>query len=136
MGGRCLRASDSPDAKRGPFLPVMIMSSTSAAGSGGSGEVGEELVPDALASRCDAVRRAVAVVCADIAQRCEDVAGAVAGLADGLLGEKLGHVGLSRQGAEPEQDRTHERGERGQEHRASLRFPGCLPRRPPACRRA
>ena len=98
----------------------MIMSSTSAAGTDGSGEVGEELVSDALAARCDAVRRAVAVVCADIAQGCEDVAGAVARLADGLLVEKLGHVGLSRRAFESEKDRTHERGERREEHRAAF----------------
>jgi len=96
------------------------MSSTSAAGPDGSGEVGEELVSDALASRGDTVRRAVAVVCADIAQGCEDLPGAVAGLADGLLVEKLGHVGLSRRAVEAAQDRTHERGERREEHRAAF----------------
>jgi hypothetical protein len=117
---RCLRTSDSPDGTDGPFLPVMIMSSTSAAGSGGSGKVGEELVSDALASRCDAVRRALAVVCADIAQCCENLPGAVARLADGLLVKELGHVGLSRRAVEPEQDRTHERGERGEKHRAAF----------------
>lgn len=117
---RCLRTSDSPDGTDGPLLPIMIMSSTSAAGSDGSGKVGEELVSDALASRGDAVRRAVAVVCADIAQRGEDLPGAVAGLADGLLLEKLGDVGLSRRRVEPEQDRTHERGERREKHRAAF----------------
>ena len=117
---RCLRTSDSPDGADWPFLRFMIMSSTSAAGSGGSGEVGEKLVSDALASKCDAVRRAVAVVCADIAQRGEDLPSAVAGLADGLLVEELRHVGLSRRAVEPEQDRTHERGERREEHRAAF----------------
>ena len=120
MGVRCLRTSDSPDAEDGPFLPIMIMSSTSAAGLDGGGEVGEELVSDALASRCDAVRRAVAVVCADVAQCIEDVTGTLLRLADGLFGEELADVGLSRQGVEPEQDRTHERGERREEHRAAF----------------
>lgn len=117
---RCLGTSDSPDGADGPFLSVVIMSSTPAGGSRGFGEVGEELVSDALASRCNAVRRAVAVMCADIAQRLEHLPGAVAGLADGLLGEELADVGLSRRAVEPEQDRTHERRERGEEHRAAF----------------
>ena len=63
----------------------MIMSSASAGGTDGRGEVGEELVSDALASRGDAVRRALAVMCADIAQCDEDMAGTLVRLADGLL---------------------------------------------------
>ncbi len=117
---RCLWTSDSPDATDGPFLRFMIMSSTSAAGSGGSGEVGEDLVSDALASLRHAIDGALAVMCADIAQGGENVAGAVARLADGLLLEKLADVGLSRLRVEPDQHRTHERGERGQEHRAAF----------------
>ena len=117
---RCLGTSDSPDGADGPFLSVVIMSSTSAAGSGGFGEVGEELVSDALAARGDAVGAADKVMCADIAQCVEHLPGSVAGFADGLLVEKLGHVGLSRRGVEPEQDRAHERRERGEEHRAAF----------------
>jgi len=94
----------------------MIMSSTPAGRTSHLGKVGEELVSDALASRRDAVRRALAVMCADIAQCLEDGAGALLGLADGLLGEKLGDVGLSRLRVEAEEDRTHERGERREEH--------------------
>ncbi|MFM2153508.1 MAG: hypothetical protein RL199_1943 [Pseudomonadota bacterium] len=98
----------------------MIMSSTPAGGSDGFGEVGEELVADPFASRGDAVNGALAVVCADIAQGCEDLPGALVGLADGLLGEKLADVGLSRPRVESEEDRTHERGERGEKHRAAF----------------